>query len=114
MEHGATTPKNSATTRVEWDALGQVIRKARKRLPYPEGASGEASLLEYREVLGSNCCDGFSDEGFLCFLLPEFVVGFIELVELWKGLVVLSCLASLVEVYEVRSTPWQMDNMTCG
>jgi hypothetical protein len=50
-----TTWENSATTRVEWDALGQVIRKARERLPYPEGASGEASLLKYREVLGSNC-----------------------------------------------------------
>jgi hypothetical protein len=35
---------NSATTRVEQDALGQVIRKARERLPYPKGASGEASL----------------------------------------------------------------------
>ena len=50
-----TTRENSATTRVEWDALGQVIMKARERLPYPEGASEEASLLEYREVLGSNC-----------------------------------------------------------
>jgi hypothetical protein len=50
-----TTRENSATTRVEWDALGQVIRKARERLPYLEGASGEASLLECREVLVSNC-----------------------------------------------------------
>jgi hypothetical protein len=50
-----TTRENNATKRVEWDALGQVIRKARERLPYPEGASGEASLLEYREVLRSNC-----------------------------------------------------------
>jgi hypothetical protein len=49
-----TTQENSATTRVEWDALGQVTRKARERLPYLEGASVEASLLEYR-VLGSNC-----------------------------------------------------------
>jgi hypothetical protein len=49
-----TTRENSAT-RVEWDTLGQVIRKVRERLPYPEGASGEASLLDYREVLGSNC-----------------------------------------------------------
>jgi hypothetical protein len=48
------TRENSATTRVEWDALGQVNRKARERLPYAEGASGEASLLEYRKVLGSN------------------------------------------------------------
>jgi hypothetical protein len=50
-----TTLENSATTRVKWDTLGQVIRKARERLPYPEGASGEASLLEYREVLRSKC-----------------------------------------------------------
>jgi predicted secreted Zn-dependent protease len=28
-----TTRENSATTRVEWDALVQVIRKARERLP---------------------------------------------------------------------------------
>jgi hypothetical protein len=49
-----TTRENSATTRVEWDALGHVIKKARERLPYLEGASGEASLLEYRKVLGSN------------------------------------------------------------
>jgi hypothetical protein len=31
---------NSATTRVEWDALGQVIKKARERLPYPKGQAG--------------------------------------------------------------------------
>jgi hypothetical protein len=99
---------------VEWDILGQVIRKARERLPYPKGASGETSLLEYREVLGSNYCDGSSDEGFLCFLRPETVVGILELVELWKGLVVLPCLVSSVEVYGVRSTPWQMGNTTCG
>jgi hypothetical protein len=50
-----TTRENSATIRVEWDALGQVIRKARERLPYPKAASGEVSLLEYREVIRSNC-----------------------------------------------------------
>jgi hypothetical protein len=27
---------------------------------------------------------------------------------------VLPCLASLVEVYGARTTPWQMGNMTCG
>jgi hypothetical protein len=34
-------------------------------------------------------------------MLPSYesVVGFLELVELWKCLVVLPCLASLVEVY---------------
>jgi hypothetical protein len=113
LEHEVTR-ENSATIRVEWDALGQVIRKARERLPYPKGASGEASLLEYREVLGSNSCDGSLDEGFLCFLCPETVVGILELVELCKGIVVLPCLASLVDVYGVRSTPWKMGNMTCG
>jgi hypothetical protein len=77
-----TTRENSATTRAEWDVLGQIIRKARERLPYPKGASGEALLLEYREVLRSNCCDGSSDEGFLCFLRLETVVGILELVEL--------------------------------
>jgi hypothetical protein len=40
---------------VEWDALGQVIRKDRERLPYPKWASGERVTEEYREVLGSNC-----------------------------------------------------------
>jgi hypothetical protein len=99
---------------VEWDALGQVIKKARERLPYPKGARSEVSLLEYREVLGSNCCDGSSDEGFLCFLCPKTVVGILELMELWKGLIVLPCLASSVEVYGARSTPWQMGNTTCG
>jgi hypothetical protein len=31
---------------VEWYALGQVIRKARERLPYPKGASGERVATE--------------------------------------------------------------------
>jgi hypothetical protein len=48
------TWENSATTRVEWDALGQVIGKARERLPYPKGANKEYVATEYREVLGSN------------------------------------------------------------
>jgi hypothetical protein len=56
-------------------------------------------VLEYREVLGSNCCDGSSNEGLLCFLRPETVVGILELVDIYKGLVVLPCLASSVEVY---------------
>jgi hypothetical protein len=89
---------NSATTRVEWDALGQVIRKDRERLPYPKGASRKCVTIEYREVLGSNCLWSFSHEGFLCFLLPESVAGFLKLVELWKGLVVLPCLISSVEM----------------
>jgi hypothetical protein len=47
-----TTWENNATTRVEWDALGQVIRKARERFPYSKGASGEASLQSIRRSLG--------------------------------------------------------------
>jgi predicted nuclease with RNAse H fold len=35
-------------------------------------------------------------------VLPRTVAGFLKLVELCKGLVVLSCLASLVEVYEIH------------
>jgi hypothetical protein len=33
-----TTRENSATTRVVWDALGWLIRKASGGLPYPKGA----------------------------------------------------------------------------
>jgi hypothetical protein len=46
--------------------------------------------------------------------LPITVAGFLKLVELCEGLVVLPFLASLVDVYGVRTTPWQMGNMTCG
>jgi hypothetical protein len=52
--------------------------------------------------------------GILASALPITVAGFRKLVELCKGLVVLPCLASLVEVYGARTTPWQMGNMTCG
>jgi hypothetical protein len=83
-----TTRENNATTRVEWDALGQVVRKARERLPYPGWGKRGGVAAEYREVLMSNCLQSFSDEGFLCFLIPESIAGFLELVELWKGLVV--------------------------
>jgi hypothetical protein len=64
------------------EALGQVIRKAKERLPYSRGASGEHVAAEYREVLGLNYLQSFLDEGFICFLLPESVAGFLELVEL--------------------------------
>jgi hypothetical protein len=40
--------------------------------------------------------------GILASALPITVAGFRKLVELYKGLVVLPCLASLVEVYESR------------
>jgi hypothetical protein len=50
------------------------------------------------EVLGSDCMFSLPDGGFLCFLLPESVTSFLKLVELWKGLVVLSYLVSLVDI----------------
>jgi hypothetical protein len=65
---------------VEWEALGQLIRKARERQPYLKGASGECVATEYREVLIRTVCDNFSGEGFLCFLLPDTVAGFLKLV----------------------------------
>jgi hypothetical protein len=61
-----TTRKNSATTRVEWDTLGQVIRKARERLPYLKGAS---VVVEYREVLGSDCLAFRTGDSYASFFL---------------------------------------------
>jgi hypothetical protein len=49
------TQENSATTRVEWDALDQLIGKSSERLSYPKEASRECVATEYREVHGSNC-----------------------------------------------------------
>jgi hypothetical protein len=49
----SATQDNTATTRVEWDALGHFIRKARERLPYPKWASREYVIAEYREVIRS-------------------------------------------------------------
>jgi hypothetical protein len=40
--------------------------------------------------------------GIPALLFPETIAGFRKLVELCKGLIVLPCLASLVEVYESR------------
>jgi hypothetical protein len=47
-------------------------------------------------------------------LCLETVAGFLKLVELRKGLVVLPCLASSVEVYGVHRTTWQMGITGCG
>jgi hypothetical protein len=46
-------------------------------------------------------------------LFLEIVAGFLKLVELCKGLVVLPCLASLKRCMGV-TIPWQMGDMTCG
>jgi hypothetical protein len=50
------------------------------------------------EVIALDCLSSFPDGGFLCFLVPESVAGFLKLVELWKGLIVLPCLVSSVEM----------------
>jgi hypothetical protein len=67
-----------ATTRVEWDALGWLIRKASGGLPYRKGARAVEELrigrLFGREI------------PILPFL--ETVAGFLKLMELCKGLVV--------------------------
>jgi hypothetical protein len=52
--------------------------------------------------------------GIPALLFLKTIAGFRKLVELCKCLVVLPCLASLVELYGARTTPWQMGNMTCG
>jgi hypothetical protein len=54
-----TTRENSATTRVEWDTVGQVIRKARERLPYLKGASGDASLQSIGRFSSQTVCLAF-------------------------------------------------------
>ena len=69
---------------------------------------GQKGSGQCGEALGLICYDGGQTTG------PCIGVGFLKLVELCKGLVVLPCLASLVEVYGARTTPWQMGNMTCG
>jgi hypothetical protein len=94
------TRKNSVTTRVEWDALGQLMRKARERSPYPKGAREEVSLQSI--VLGVIFAMGLQTvEQGICSLRLETVVSSLKLVELWKGLVVLPCLAS-VELYGIH------------
>jgi hypothetical protein len=47
-----TTRENSATTRVVWDALCLLIRKASGGLPYLKGARA-VEELRYSEVHGS-------------------------------------------------------------
>ena len=46
-----------------------------------------------------------SCEGSLRWSFLEIAAGFLKLVELCKGLIVVPCLVSLEEVYGVRSTP---------
>jgi hypothetical protein len=49
--------------------------------------------------LDRSCYDGFSDEGFLYRpFLTETIAGFLKLLELCEGLVMLPCLVSSVEM----------------
>jgi hypothetical protein len=58
------TWETRATTKVVWDALGWLIRKASVWLPYPKGARAVGELRIGR-FSGRSCCDDFSDGGFL-------------------------------------------------
>jgi hypothetical protein len=68
----------------------------------------------YREVLGLILLRWLFRRGIPILRSLETVAGFLKLVEHCKGLVLLPCLASLVEVYGACTTPWQLSNMTCG
>jgi hypothetical protein len=68
---------------VEWDAIDQLIQKTSEGLPFSKGASGEASLQTI--VLSVITAVGLQTmEKGLCFLRPDTIVGFFELVELCK------------------------------
>jgi hypothetical protein len=86
---------------VVWDALGLLIRKASGGLPYPKEARAEEELW-YREVLGLIMLRWLFGSGIPILPFSEIVAGFLKLGELCKGLVVLPCLASLVEVYGIH------------
>ena len=96
-----TTRENSATIRVVWDALGRLIRKASGGLPYQKGARA-VEELRYREVLGSIILRWLFRRGIPILRSLENVAGFLKLVKLCKGLVVLPCLVSLVEMYGIH------------
>jgi hypothetical protein len=64
----------------------------------PERGKASRGVVSVWRSLVWFCCDG--DQARVSALeLPRTVAGFLKLVELCKGLVVLLCLASLVEVY---------------
>jgi hypothetical protein len=88
---------NSATTSVVWDALGWLIRKASGDLPYPKGAMAVEELW-YREVLRSIMPRWLFEWGIPILPFSETVAGFLKLVELCKGLVVIPCLVSSTEM----------------
>jgi hypothetical protein len=92
-----TTRENSATTRVVWGALSWLTRKASGGLPYPI----EARTVGEWSVWGGLWFDFAAmavRRGVPALELPRNCSGFLKLVQLCKGLVVVPCLASLVEV----------------
>jgi hypothetical protein len=88
---------NSATKRVVWDALSELNRKASGGLPYPKGARA-IEELQYREILGLIMLRWLFGWGIPILPFSETVAGFLKLVELCKGLVVLPCLISSIEM----------------
>jgi hypothetical protein len=51
---------------------------------------GSESLQSIGRSSGRTVYNSFSDDEFICFLLPETVASFLKLVELWKGLVAMA------------------------
>jgi hypothetical protein len=101
IETWRTIWENSATTRVVLDVLGWLIRKTSGVIPYPKGARAVEALW-YREVLGSIMLRWLFGQGIPILPFLEIVAGFLKLVELCKGLIVLSCLVSSVEMYGIH------------
>jgi hypothetical protein len=97
LEHGAITQKNSATIRVQWNALGQLIRKDGEGLSYPKGkgASKEVSLQSIVMVVLPRWGYRPWNKAYASFVT---IAGLLKLVQLWKGLVVVPCLFSSVEM----------------
>jgi hypothetical protein len=71
IETWRTTRQDSATTWVEWNTLGQVISKARERLSYLKGASGEASLQSIGRFLGQTVYLSFRTRDSYASIFPD-------------------------------------------
>jgi hypothetical protein len=84
-----------------WDALGRLIRKASGGLPYLKGARAVEELW-YKEVLGSTMQRWLFGQGIPILPFSKTIAGFLKLMELCTGLVVLSCLVSSVEMYGIH------------